>query len=549
MATYTSDLTSQVVNAADSASGWSELASPHSSGGTPAVDAENFYHNAASVSQGTGQASGQSAGFQYLAGSALTWTAASNWCLFFWTYYTAPTNLTSWTSGGLRVGVGDADNDAHMFNAMGVDFDLLPLACWQSTAIDPEATPDQTVGTVNSDTTYQNFAILPNVNAKITKGSPVAADVIRYGRGQLLSTGATCLFSGMATFNDDDTIGRYGMFTALGSGYRWKGLMQFGDASTTCTMDDSNVAISIEDTPRVLAGFNKIEVYNSGSSITWTSVGFTGIETSITGSAPISAGDFEVIDNATINFANCTFTDMGTFIFNGGTNDNILDGTTFRRCGQVTEGGALVTDCTFDSPDIAIDTAALVTDDLGNGAGNSFARGTNGHAVELTSIGDGTQNWDNTGTGYASGGSGGSPVTPTSVGDEMIYVSASSGTITISVSATGTIPSIRSAGATVNVVANEVDIIITATVDGVPLEGASVYMKLTSGDGGAVVANGNTNASGIYSTTYGGSTPVSLDTDVSAVRHGSGATPYEDFTLGGQITSSGYVQTALMSED
>ena len=104
----------------------------------------------------------------------------------------------------------------------------------------------------------------------------------------------------------------------------------------------------------------------------------------------------------------------------------------------------------------------------------------------------------------------------------ILFVNVASGTLTISVLSNGTIPSIRSAGAVVNIVANEVDIIITAIDQdtGSPVAGASIYMKLIVGDGGTVISNGVTNASGIFSTTYGGSTPVSLDTDVSAVRMG-----------------------------
>lgn len=105
-------------------------------------------------------------------------------------------------------------------------------------------------------------------------------------------------------------------------------------------------------------------------------------------------------------------------------------------------------------------------------------------------------------------------------------------------------------GGTVTVVGS-VSLTVTATdaETGSPIAGASVYAKLIAGDGGAVVMNGVTNSSGVYSTSYSGATPVSLDTDVSAVRAGSFEKPYQDFTLGGQITSSGYVATALMNED
>ncbi|MCD6434848.1 MAG: hypothetical protein J7L15_00440, partial [Clostridiales bacterium] len=86
------------------------------------------------------------------------------------------------------------------------------------------------------------------------------------------------------------------------------------------------------------------------------------------------------------------------------------------------------------------------------------------HGVELTSIGSGTMTW-NTVTADFDTGTTGSPVTPTSTGNEDIYITAtSSSDITINVATGATIPSIRvSASFTgvVNVVAGLVDFTFT----------------------------------------------------------------------------------------
>ncbi len=84
---------------------------------------------------------------------------------------------------------------------------------------------------------------------------------------------------------------------------------------------------------------------------------------------------------------------------------------------------------------------------------------------------------------------------------------------------------------------------------GSPIAGASVYGILIAGDGSLVVMNGVTDATGLFTTNYTGTVPVTLDSAVSAVRSGSGTIPYQEYVLGGQITSSGYSATALMSED
>lgn len=100
------------------------------------------------------------------------------------------------------------------------------------------------------------------------------------------------------------------------------------------------------------------------------------------------------------------------------------------------------------------------------------------------------------------------------------------------------------------VVASSVPITVTVLDhDSAPYEGASVYIKLVSGDGGAVVLNAVTNASGVASASYTGSTPVTIDTDISEVRSSSGPIPYSNYILSGDITSSGYTQTALLRED
>ncbi len=92
-----------------------------------------------------------------------------------------------------------------------------------------------------------------------------------------------------------------------------------------------------------------------------------------------------------------------------------------------------------------------------------------------------------------------------------------------------------------------VPVSVTATKDGTPVEGAAVYLKTT---GGTEVLNGLTNASGVLSGTFSGSTPASIDSDVSGVKASSGPIPYQYFPLGGTIESgTGYSASALLVED
>lgn len=535
MATYATDLTT--LNACDSATGWSELPSPHASGASPAADTENYFQNAISISQATGQGVDDGAGIQFDNGAALTWTAASNWVVMMWSYYAAPTNLKTWALGGGRIGIGSADNNAKFYNAMGNDFGKYPYGGWQCTAIDPEfATADFTLGTPG--TGYQNFAFLPNVTAKITKGSPTAVDILRYGRGEFQVTGTGATFTGMATANDDPTTGRWGLLQKEGgSNFSQKGLMSLGLTGTAVTFTDSNKTINTEDTPRVLAGFNKIEVNHIDSVVTWNSINLASPALSITGSAPVSPGDFEVIDNATIDFKNCVFTDKGTFIFNAGTNPNDIDKGIFRRCKKVTQSGATFIDTTFDAPNVVVSTAALSADELDIITGCPFTSAGTGHAIELTSLGDGTLNWDNTLSGYDAG-SPGSPVTPTNTGDEAIWVNVGSGTVTISVSSTATVPSIRSAGATVNVVSGQVTLRVDVEDEdtGAVISEARVYLH-EKGNTSNVLMNQECGADGFTSVSLTYTAPLDV---VGWVREQSLTAPdYVQKDIAGTITSSG----------
>lgn len=543
MATYGTDLT--VLNACDAVTNWTELPSPHSAGSGPAADSENYFHNGTSISQATGQGVDDGAGIQYDHQSALTWTAASNWVIMMWSYYAAPTNIKTWALGGGRIGIGSADNNAKFYNAMGNNFGKYPYGGWQCTAIDPEfATADYTLGTPGAG--YQNFAFLPNVTAKITKGSPTAVDVLRYGRGEFQVSGTGANFSGMATANDDPTTGRWGLLQSEGgSNYSQKGLMSLGLAGTAVTFSDSNKNINTEDTPRVLAGFNKIEVNHVDSSVTWESISLASPTTSITGSAPVSPGDFEVVDNATVDFKTCTFTDKGTFIFNAGTNPNDIISSTFRRCKKVTQGGATFTGTTFDAPNVAVSTAAMSADSLEDITGCSFVSSGTGHAIELTDLGDGSLLWDNTLSGYDAGVAG-SPVTPTNTGDEAIWVNVGTGTVTITVSADATIPSIRSAGATVNVVTGTitVKVIIAELSTGLPLAGVRIHVEKDIG--GAVVLEGITDSNGVVQDT---AYSYTADEAISGRARFNQANVYKTGNLSGTITSTGLTMTQSLIAD
>lgn len=401
-------------------------------------------------------------------------TIPTDGAVLMWCKFDAGGSLDNETNGGIRTMIGSALNAFYWVSQGGSD--TYPYGGWINLAMaNPSAITVNTVGSPTTTRQYAGWAY--NALAVPSKGQPYKIDAIRYGRcefrvanGDLANGYAT--FAGMATTNDSNTTGaynRWGLFSYRDGSYLWKGLITLGYTSAT-DFRDANRNIFVQNTKHVTSGFNKIEVRQAGSRVDWTAISITALGT-------VSKGSFAAIDNATINFDSCTFTDMDTFVFQSA---STILGTTFRRCGQVTAGGATFTNCVFANSTAA---ASLVAATLANTTKCSFVSDGSNHAIELTSIGAGSMNWDNTLTGYVAGSTG-SPVTPSSTGNEAIYVNVASGTLTINVASGASTPSIRSAGATVNVVAGQVTVSLKVTnAAGTGISGARVLVKAAAGGG------------------------------------------------------------------
>ena len=479
MATYSTDL--NAITLCDSGT-FTEFTG-FTTGATPALTAENYIHNASSVDQATGQAIGQQASIAFDFGSNISWT--TGWVVMGWQYFAAPTAIDTWANGGMRVGIGSGLGTVSFFNAVGNNFGAYPYGGWQNTAIDPTLTPDQTTGGGNGGN-YRYFGSMTNMLAKITKGSPHGIDAFRYGRGQIKAIGADSTFTGLASANDANTA-RWGLFSNAGGVYKWKGLMSLGDATNSVTFSDSNKAILIEDTPRVSAGFNKIDITHASSSVTWNSISISGVQTSITGSAPVSRGDFEVVTSgATVSLSGCTFTDMGTFILKSSAT---VTSTTFRRCGQITQSGSTITGCLITNSHAA---KALLSDNISAVTNCDFISSGTGYAIEgFSTAGDYTVA-TNTFTNYGS----------TGTANAALRVTATTGIVNINAPGGTTY---HSAGATVNIISGQRTLTLTGIVSG------SDIVILTAGTTTELAnIDANSGSTYAYSYTYSANTYIDV---------------------------------------
>lgn len=459
VAAYDSDLTSAnsgevaVGNTGTDGGTWDESTNGAWDDAGPPDDETNFYINNTNCISAQFTKTGVGT-IMYV--HTATAAVDTNGAVLIWYFWASPASLSTFASGGIKILAGESFGDFLAWNCGGSDFEPNPLGGWYCYALNPAiGSPDDTVGT--NAAPYDTFGIATTATAQ-ARGYPSAVNAIRVGRCTLEVTdgqaGAYGTFSGMETF-DTSTDQRYGLFQNIFGSYRWQGLMSLGVSGTAVDFRDANASITVATTPNVTSSFNRIEIHNSSSNVEWTSVTFTSPGVSNTVAATASKGELEVIDNATVSMFNCSFTDMGTFTFNDGTNANTLTSTTFRRCGLVTTGGATLTGCTIDD---TTDTAkAVIVSSPANAAkitNTTFVRGDSAH--NGLEIGGTAANITLTGLEF-------SGYSATVDADKAIYVNISTGSMTINVSGGSgvTLSShVRTAGCTVTVSA---DVSVTFT--------------------------------------------------------------------------------------
>jgi hypothetical protein len=375
---YTTDLSSQIITLAQDDNTWGEWSGKLGGGSAVTDNADFFIQGTLCTSAQAKSALNEYIGLGVDNGAAITWT--SGWVAFIW-HVLLPGNamdLFGATNPGILGIIGTDLSTYTSWTVGGSDHGRNPYGGWQNYAVDPENTNffEQVGG--GTGTTYQWFGAATYMIAALQKGEPQGFDAVYYGRGEVrIDAGEVAnpgTFLGFATLNDNQS-NRYGLLQGEGTGYLWKGLMTFGSVSA-CYFVDSNVNITIDDTPAAYATFNKIEINNVNSVVSWDNITFTSVNP-----AGLSIGSFEMVDNATtMDMTGCVFTDMTTFIF---LSNAVLLLTTFRRCDLITQGGASMLGCTVAESTVGTNIGAMIydnaTDTDGVLDGMTFSKGTNAH--------------------------------------------------------------------------------------------------------------------------------------------------------------------------
>lgn len=367
-------------------------------------------------------------------------TLPTDGAVLFWIYWWGPGVLATKANGGVEIDIGNATTAYNAWYVTGSDD--WEFGGWRNYAVNFDVSPDRVQGTPNTTRQYFGWqAVVPGGTA-IGKGNPYGIDAIRYGRCDLICTDGDlangyATFLGAANWNNESTL-RYGLLIPRDGAYYLQGLFQFGTSTTAVDFRDNNKPIFIQNTEKVTSNFNTFEVVNASSNVSLDSISVTSLGTT-------SRGRWLTTDNATVAFNSCSFIDFGTFNF---LNNTTIENTTFRRCDQITLGGATITNSQIVRSFAT--TALLAGSDLSTLSFLAFTSAGTGHAIEIT--GGTTHTLNNISfTGYPTG-TAGTNITTTNTGNEAVYVNVGSGTtVTLNITG-GDIPSVRSAGAQINVV-------------------------------------------------------------------------------------------------
>jgi len=470
-AAYTTDLTD--IDTAETNGTYTNIGT-----GADAQETDYFIQGSACVSKPFNITAG---GIYHNEGAAITF--ATDECYWLWTYFGAPNALLSETAGGMQAFVGSSGTAYRLWDLYGSD--NYTYGGWRCYPVDVvNVAADDTVGAPTG--TRQYFGCYARTSVGIGKGNPLGLDVMRKGRGEHRYANGD-LANGYATFAGFEAVNsaqsaRWGLCQFEDGSYRIQGMIVLGYVNPV-DFRDSNKNLVWNNTKKVTSGFNRIEVRQAGSRVDWTNINITALGT-------VARGNFECIANADVNLDTCVFTDMGTFIFQSA---STIDTCTFRRCDQVTAGGAAFTDCTFSRTTAASAVSATTLNIFDN---CQFTSDGSSHAVNLGTIAATTaMNWNNFASGYAA--------TNGSTGNETILVNVASGqTLTINVGAGYTTPTYYNTGAgTVTVVSGQVttEITVIDVVTGLPLQNARVYLTATGGgplSDGTVIFNTLTDVNG-----------------------------------------------------
>ena len=400
--------------------------------------------------------------------------------------------------GGLSIVIGDVTSDWSSWIIAGSDGSNGFAGGWKLFVIDPNSTPSNIGGTGADLTAVVNIGLWIDTDISVRADS-IFIDQIAVGDGIRVTGTSTIGYEDLVNWCTDYPNRAWGMFQQREGIYYSYGNLYVGDSvnqTETTTFSDSGKVIQygISEYWHPTLGAGSTPVWITSYPTTGDGIiieehasfdtTFSSTNNTIGGTSLSISQQAIYTQPLSINTTNAT-----SFIDTGGAFKNLdnltlistdsITSKVFDLCKTFTIGASTFTHNTINTSDlITIDsTSTFTNNNINNSVGAislttaslaylvncTFTSNGSNHAVELTSIGGGSMSWDSVTSSYDSGAIG-SPVTPTTTGNEDLYINVATGTIDVNVASGATIPSIRSAGAIVNVVAG----LVTVTFTGIP---------------------------------------------------------------------------------
>ena len=509
---------------ADSAGGvWAELG-----GGTIGDNPDVYLYG----SQSIGSQYASKSGYTYFtANTALNFTTTeAGQYIYMWINIQSAGAFLILSGDGFHAVVGSDTSNYYKFPLAGKDDSNGWSGGWKCFVLDINL--GQVVGTPD-DTAINTFGLWIDTDVSVRADS-VFQSQIMCAKGLKVEGTSTTMYSDIVAWCEDYTNRAAGMFQSRGQTYFSLGSLNIHSdtANTVVSSQGSNVeyekseyhngTIWTTSYPTDANLLTAIDTSTNTTIMTDTNVGLSGND----------------INRLSINTSGATsFTKEGGSIKYLDTQlaspNTTYDGVVFSLYNTFSTSAEIIKNCTFDGSSTVISSGNSI------GSGNTF-NGTSGvislqttnladfggsttinssgsnHGVDLTNIGVGVMSWAPTTTGFDTGVTG-SPITPTSTGNEDIYITATtSSDIDINITTGATIPSVRVAASftgNVNIVAGLVDFTFTVSPSIIDYE-YRIYSVTASGSlAGAVELQGLETAisdTATYTYTYSSPDPIAV---------------------------------------
>jgi len=545
------------VSNADSTTGWTALKISGTGGGPSAAAADGSLEGNGAVTCTVNKQRvalyydiGSGNELDFTSGATGSGTAVTGEFVYVWINFLAAALLNNQSAGGIGIFLESSTPGTGQYHLWYFDGADTYAGGWKRLVLDPNETVSASAGTAIDLGAIRYFGVFGDVGGTTARFDNLICDAIDVGNGlRVYGTGTTDDL--MGDILTDEATNRYGIITALnsdGSAIELLGELDIGD-------DVGTNATTVTDVDKKIFAGNPS--YYDGTSVTTpiplTAMGINCVgnatgATSITIGKKVGTGDSASGRNGYTIVGNATYT-VGIDWDDGNVNTNKWYGTTFELLGGTLSWsnsstheliGCTFNDCAQFDPVGAIVMRAMTFVNYAGSADGALLWNENIDIQKSNFIANtrGVEHPSSAGTPYG--------YTDMVFSGNTYDVNNTSGTaITINKSGTSN-PSTYDTGQTSVTFTGSVPITVTVVnAAGTAITTAAVRIEEADG---TLVAQGDVNGSGVYSTTYGGSTPLAVTIKVRS--SSSGETRYFPVRTSGTIASStGLVTTVSMTAD